>query len=76
MLGEKEGFTVKIVLYAPNNIRVALSLKSAKILKIIADTKYEAFWNAKIKSFKRKILENMLIKTRGPQVNKTSFNGF
>ena len=44
MLGEKERFTIKIVLYAPNNIRVALTLKSAKNHKIITDTKYTNFF--------------------------------
>ena len=57
MLGEKEGFTFKIVLYVPNNIRVAPTLKSAKIQKIRADTKYEAFWNANMKGFKGKNIE-------------------
>ena len=39
MLDDKEGFDARVVLYAPNNVRVALTLKSTKIRKIIGDTK-------------------------------------
>ena len=37
MLDDKEGFDARIVLYAPNNVRVAPTLKSTKIRKIIGD---------------------------------------
>ena len=64
MLGKNERFTVKIALYAPNNSRVALALKSAKIRKIIPETKDPAFWKAKINGFKGKIFENVLIEAK------------
>ena len=43
MKGEKEGFTVRIVLYAHNNVSVMLTLKPTKVRKITLETKGWAF---------------------------------